>query len=89
MGKRYVIGSRFFRGLLILLLVLPAPRWALGQFYPVHATVHLLPPLGPYLSDLSAPRRDRVAITLLKTIVGLVRPDSGEVWLHGDNITDT
>ena len=65
MGKRYVIGSRFFRGLLILLLVLPAPRWALGQFYPVHATVHLLPPLGPYLSDLSAPGRDRVAITLL------------------------
>jgi len=26
--------------------------------------------------------------TLLKTIVGLVRPDNGEVWLNGDNITD-
>ena len=26
--------------------------------------------------------------TLLKIIVGLVRPDSGEVWLNGDNITD-
>ena len=26
--------------------------------------------------------------TLLKTIVGLVRPDRGEVWLNGDNITD-
>ena len=65
MGKKYVIVSRFFRSLLILLLVLPSPRRALGQFYPVHATVRLLPPLGPYLSDLSAPGRDRVAITLL------------------------
>lgn len=26
--------------------------------------------------------------TLFKTIIGLVRPDSGEVWLNGDNITD-
>lgn len=65
MSVERVCYGRFFRGLLILLLALPAPRRALGQFYPVHATVHLLPPLGPYLSDLGAPGRDRVAITLL------------------------
>ena len=65
MGVGRVRYRSFFRSLLLLLLVVPAPRRALGQFYPVHATVRLLPPLGPYLSDLSAPGRDRVAITLL------------------------
>ena len=50
----------------LLLAWLPAPLATLAQpFYPVHATVRLLPPLGPYLSDLGAPGRDRVAITLL------------------------
>ena len=65
MGVESMRYGSFFRSLLILLLVLPSPRRALGQFYPVHATVRVLPPLGPYLSDLSAPGRDRVAITLL------------------------
>ena len=65
MGVESMHYGRFFRSLLILLLVLPVPHRALGQFYPVHATVRLLPPLGPYLSDLGAPGRAQVAITLL------------------------
>jgi|GEM_PF-6516205 len=52
-------------GFLLGWLAVPLAALGQGQFYPVHATVHLLPPLGPYLSDLSAPGRARVAITLL------------------------
>ncbi|MFC2481020.1 MAG: hypothetical protein ACFNUE_08290, partial [Bacteroides sp.] len=58
MSVESVCYGRFFRGLLILLLVLPAPRRALGQFYPVHATVHLLPPLGHRLAVVATDLRE-------------------------------
>ena len=49
----------------LLLAWLPAPLATLAQpFYPVHATVRLLPPLGPYLSDLGGGRREPGGTTL-------------------------
>ena len=62
--------SFFFRhikvSLLLIFLLAAVPSSLYSQhFYPVHATVQVLPPFGLYLSDYYSGTRDRLVVTLL------------------------
>ena len=52
------------RLLLLLFLVMATNSVFAQQFYPVHATVQVLPPHGLHLSDYYSGTRDRLVVTL-------------------------